>query len=139
MKKLTLITATIAIILVIIPPQFGKSQSESRLQKRLDNIQLRTDKIDDKLNQIVEVDVLPKPKERKPKTVYRTKTKIKTVKVDRKVLVKVDNIYFEIAPEVDEQGNYIVDWDIVRSEKESTWKRLKLKKERPKRWYQRIF
>lgn len=139
-KSIMVACAFAAVVLSIMPPLAGKSQSESNVQRRLEKIKSQTETIDNKLNQILEVEELPTPKDRKPKTVYRTKTKIKTVKVDRKVLIKVDNIYFEIDPEKDERGNYIVDWNRVNEVKEHTWEQLKLnKKDRPKRWYQKIF
>ena len=128
MKKYVIIISgcLLAGVLAVVPPQVSSSQNQ--VKERIENLENRAEKLDEKLSKLVEVDELPNPKTIQEKTniVYKVKTKIKTVKVNRKVIMKVGNIYFETYPEIDGSGNYIIDLERIKTEKRNIWESLNL-------------
>lgn len=123
------VAVIIAFVLAIIPPNLSMSQETKDVEQKIESLIERTDKAEKKINsiQVVEKEKDP-PKE---KVIYKTKTKTVTKKVNRKVLIKADDIYFEIEPSMGENGEYIIDLDVINKEKKRVFKRLGIPK---KRW-----
>lgn len=125
-SKSILIGLLITLVLSIIPPNKSVSQIQT-VEDKIEVIKTSLNKSKERLNNIVEV---KKPEE--PKIIYKIKTVTRTVKKDRKIIIKVDNIYFETVPSIDEEGNYVIDFDELHDEKKENFKKLGI----DKKWWQ---
>lgn len=119
-----MVAVTIAFVLAIIPPNLTRSQEIKDVEQKIENLIERTNKVEKKLNSIQVVE----PVREKEKIIFKTKTKTVTKKVDRKVLIKSNEVYFEIEPSLGENGEYIIDLELINNEKKRIFKRLGIPK-----------